>query len=255
MYFSTAAYVLRRTKTSGQDVFLTLMTEKAGKIEVVAQGAQRPKSPYFSCSKPFAKVDFILNTKLKTPKVHSCDLIDSHYKLMDDLVKFSFAQYFLELCALTTHTHVVEKEHYNLIDFVMSRLVSHDKEELFLWAFYLVKITKCLGYDPNISSSCSRCDALLKKEKSFFSLNQGQVLCSHCIDEWDKNIKMTWNHLQIINILQKKTYDEILKSKIHHRYLLEISNAFEGFIQQQLEIPAIKSKTFLKEIIEITEWI
>ena len=66
MFFETDAIVLRSTKSINNDIFLNILTRKAGKMDVVANGAKSSKSQLAAASKPFVFGNFTLNTNSKT---------------------------------------------------------------------------------------------------------------------------------------------------------------------------------------------
>ncbi|MBQ7887076.1 MAG: DNA repair protein RecO, partial [Clostridia bacterium] len=60
---STPALVIRRADYSEYDRMVTLFTPDYGRIDAVARGCKRPKSPLLNASEPFTSGEFQLYQK------------------------------------------------------------------------------------------------------------------------------------------------------------------------------------------------
>lgn len=257
MYFETDALVLRTAKTLNNDLFLTLFTRKAGKMDVVANGAKSSKSQLSASSKPFVFGHYVLNTKSKTVKVSSCDIIDSHYHIVDDLNTLAYGNYFLELCNLTTQTNAVDAEHFQLIVEIIGLLASiasdktdqsiktHEKLKL-LKVSYLIKLSKITGHYPNLTHTCSSCGSPIGKP--FFSVNSGGLVCESCQHQLVDAIRMNDAFIKLIEYLSVKDVRVIIRTNIHENYISLLDRIFETFIMHHNQIREIKSKNFISEL-------
>lgn len=257
MYFETDAIVLRTAKTLNNDLFLTLFTRKAGKMDVVANGAKSFKSQLSASSKPFVFGHFVLNTKSKTIKVSSCDIIDSHYRIADDLSTLAYGNYFLELCNLTTQANAVDPEHFQLIVEIIGLLAikAHDRKTIsdegyddlkLLKVAYLVKLSSITGHSPNLTSICPVCGSHIKK--TFFSVISGGLICESCVHQTDDAIRLNDSFIKLIGYLGSKDVRIIIRTKIHENYIALLDRIFETFVMHHNQIKEIKSKSFIDEI-------
>lgn len=257
MYFETDALVLRTARTLNNDLFLTLFSRKVGKIEVVANGAKSSKSQLSSASKPFVFGHFVLNTKNKIMKVSSCEVIDSHFRIVDDLSTLAYGNYFLELCNLTTQTNSVDASHFQLIIEIMSLLAakaSRLKDETdkdiddikLIKLAYLIKLATITGHRPNLSSNCTNCSNLVLKPS--FSVNVGGIVCESCDRILNDSIRLNESFIKLIQYMEVKDVRIISKTKIHENYVVTLDRLFEAFIMHHNQIKEIKSKSFINEI-------
>lgn len=250
MYFETDAIVIKATKTLTNDVFLTLLSRKAGKIEVVANGAKSSKSQLSAVAKPFVFGQFILNTQNKVMKVISCDIHDSHFRVADHIETLAYGNYFLELCNLVTAPNVVDLDHYQVFIEVIDQL-SHKSDEApqnlsLLQVAYLIKLSALTGHAPNLGEVCSNCNAY--HSVSYFSVEQGGVLCKNCSELDRRAYKINEQVVQLIHYLMKKDIRIIMKTKIHDNYIHLLYKIFEAYILYHNGIKEIKSKDFLLNI-------
>ena len=242
MYFETDAIVLRANKSINNDIFLTLFTKKAGKMEVVSNGAKSSKSPLAACSKPFVFGRFILNTKTKTMKITSCDIHDSHFRIADDLNSLAFGNYFIELCNLTIYPNIADTEHFQLIVEIIHLLSLQDIDYNLLRAAYLIKLARITGHKPHFDNTCIHCGA--STDQFYFSIHSGGMICSNCKGGTDP-IKLNQQFISIMIYLMEKDVRVIVKTKIHPNYTIKIIEIFEKFLMVHQGITKIKSKDFL----------
>lgn len=247
MFLKTEAVVLKTNRGVNNDVFVTLFTKRAGKIEAVATGAKSSKSQLAACSKPFVAGEFVLSTKSKVMKIISCDIQASNYRIVDHLDTLAYGNYFLELCQLSTHTHVVDTDHYDLIVKIFAELAAQVVEPKLLRAVYLVKLTQITGHTPNLVPRCTLCQN--DSPALFLDVHAGVLVCKGCLKTSGKTIKMQRNTIELLSYIINKDIDLILRTKIHPNYLTSIINAFEIFISFHIGIKELKTRPFLEDIL------
>ncbi len=250
MYFETDAIVIKATKTLTNDVFLTLLSRKAGKIEVVANGAKSSKSQLSAVAKPFVFGQFILNTQSKVMKIVSCEIHDSHFRVTDHIETLAYGNYFLELCNLVTAPNVVDLDHYQVFIEVIDQL-SHKSETApqnlaLLQIAYLIKLSVLTGHSPNLGDVCSSCNS--SHSMTYFSVEQGGVLCKKCSELDRRAFKINEQMIQLIQYLMKKDIRIIMKTKIHDNYIQLLYAIFEAYILYHNGLKEIKSKDFILNI-------
>jgi len=254
MFFETDALVIRTSKSLNNDLFLTLYSKKAGKIDVVANGAKSSKSQLASCSKPFVFGTFILNTQHKMMKVSSCEIVDSHFRIADRLDTLAYGNYFLELCNLITLSNNVDHAHYQLIVEIISILASKaakgDVVDIMSFELlrlsYLIKLCVLTGHSPNLTNDCSSCGK--QAESLNFSVIAGGIVCNHCEATAYKGVKLNAQMVNLIKYLEVKDVRIIDKTRIHENYIKHLMSIFEDFIAFHNGIKEIKSKAFFSSI-------
>ena len=254
MYLETDALVIKTTKTLNNDLFLTLYSRKAGKIEVVANGAKSSKSQLSACSKPFVYGHFTLNTHNKVTKVISCEIIDSHYRIADQLETLAYGNYFIELCNLATMPNIIDLKHFQLIVEIISLLSNSAKTvgteqqldyELLKLA-YLIKLSVITGHQANLQYVCTNCAS--QDQVMYFSVQAGGLICKNCEATQYRGVKLNETYLKLIHYLTLKDVRVIIKTKIHKNYVFHLNQIYEDYILFHNNITEIRSKSFLKSI-------
>ncbi len=246
MFLETDGIVLKTTKSTNNDVFLTILTRKAGKIEVVANGAKSSKSPLAACSKPFVFGLFMINTSGKTMRLNNCTIHDSNFRITESLEKLAYGSYILELCQLSTHKNMIDVDHYTLIVEIADILAKKDVDLRLLQLTYLIKLARFSGHMPNLSLNCTQCGTELKE--FIFSINQGGLIHRKCVEEGDRYYKINQQFVQIIQYLSAKDIRIIINTKFHERYIDHLLPIFEGYVQKHLDIHHINSKSFIETL-------
>lgn len=236
--FKTDAIVIKRTPALNNDVFLTLLTEHMGKLDVVANRAKLIKSPLAPASKLFVYGNFILDTKYKIPKVTSCDIIRSHYRLLDDYDALMYATYFVEVINRTTQQGVSENDPFHLLLHLLDGLLQAGISKKFLRALFLVKLTAFMGWMPDLCA-CSVCGAELA-EPIYFEAALGPI-CSAC----GKTDPVDAKWIRLLNYLRLLPYERIPKANVPDPYLNLAIRHMEAFIRYHAELPPFDTAEYL----------
>ncbi|NLZ89977.1 MAG: DNA repair protein RecO, partial [Clostridiales bacterium] len=73
-YQTTQAIVLRRVDYRDNDRILTLLTPERGRLDVLARGCRRPKSPLLAASELFSMGEYVLYKGRGHAFIVSCEL-------------------------------------------------------------------------------------------------------------------------------------------------------------------------------------
>lgn len=215
-------------------------------MNVAASFAKSSKSSLSSCAKPFVVGEFILNTKLKTPKLISCDMDASNFRIMDDLDKLYYGNYFLEVCHLSTHEHIIDLKHYKLITQIISRLNGIENELLPMMRLtYLVKLMQYSGHGALLKPSCSRCG--VEDSNYYFNVVEGQFQCMKCTPNHIN--KISHKALSLLKYIEETPLETLEKTKIHKGYFPALIELYEKFFLYQFQVKKIHSQDFIDHLL------
>lgn len=215
-------------------------------MNVAASFAKSSKSALSSCAKPFVVGEFILNTKLKTPKLISCDMDASNFRIMDNLDKLYYGNYFLEVCHLSTHEHVIDLKHYKLITQMITRLNGIDNDLLPLMRLaYLVKLMKYSGHGAVLKPSCASCGVI--DASYYFNVVEGQFRCIAC-DVYHMH-KISHKALSLLKYIEETPIETLEKAKIHKGYFPSLIELYEKFFLYQFQVKKIYSQDFIDHLL------
>ena len=105
---SSAAILLRRTKYSDTSFIVTWLTRDHGKLQTIARGALRPKSPFAGVLDLFfeAEIAFVRSRRSALHTLREAALVCPFEGLRREYARVEMAAYFVELLEL-----LVEPEH------------------------------------------------------------------------------------------------------------------------------------------------
>ena len=94
---STPALVLRSAEYGDYDRMVTLFTPDYGRIDAIARGCRRPKSPLINAAEPFTSGEYQLYFRKERYAIDQCELKDDFYDLRLDYDKVVHGTYWLKL--------------------------------------------------------------------------------------------------------------------------------------------------------------
>ncbi|WP_425446098.1 DNA repair protein RecO [Dethiothermospora halolimnae] len=247
MLLNTKGIVLKQTKFKESDKILTIFTETEGKITAIAKGARRNKSPLISSTQPFCYSDFILYKGKSMYHVNSGDVKTSFYSMREDLHRFAYATYMVELINSSINYEEESKKIFSLLLkslFVCSSLNNDFLK--FILAFQL-KLVSFIGYKPSLNH-CINCNSKELEGNIKFSISQGGVLCSKCSsnDRYAKKVNVIT--LNAMNKLLYTRLDELDKVNVPKNLLLMVEAVLNDYMLNHLEKKYFKSLEFIKSI-------
>lgn len=99
--FSTSAIVIRRADYSDYDRMVTLFSPDYGRIDAIARGCRRPKSPLVNAVEPFTSGEFQLYAHKGRFSIEQCQISESYFDLRADYDRLCHGVYWLKLLDAT----------------------------------------------------------------------------------------------------------------------------------------------------------
>lgn len=93
----TPALVIRRADYSDYDRMVTLFSPEMGRIDAIARGCRRPKSPLVNAVEPFTSGEFQLYERRDRFTLEQCTISEDYYALRTDYDKLCHGVYWLKL--------------------------------------------------------------------------------------------------------------------------------------------------------------
>ncbi len=93
----TPALVIRRADYADYDRMVTLFSPETGRIDAIARGCRRPKSPLVNAVEPFTSGEFQLYEHRDRYTLEQCQISDSYYELRSDYDRLLHGTYWLKL--------------------------------------------------------------------------------------------------------------------------------------------------------------
>ena len=94
---STPALVIRRADYSDYDRMVTLFSPQMGRVDAIARGCRRPKSPLLNAVEPFTSGEFQLYQRGERFSLEQCQISESCFELRSDYDRLVHGAYWLKL--------------------------------------------------------------------------------------------------------------------------------------------------------------
>lgn len=170
--------VLRETETKETDKILTLLTDKFGKISVIARGARRKGCKFAACAQSLVWSEWTLYQKKDWYYVHEGETMELFGALRRDLDAMALGFYFAELCeAVTAEGEPAGEILRHLLNGLYALGQLHKPPALVKPAFEL-KLMCLAGYEP-LAEGCVVCGAE-EPEAPVLDVVQGVLRCGKC---------------------------------------------------------------------------
>jgi len=175
----TRAIVLKSIKWRDSSRIITLFSETAGKIKVIAHGAAREKSSFRGKIESLNLVEAVLSFS----ESRSLQIL-TEASLLDDFsrIKTDFQRMIYGFSILEVLDHVFEEGDPDPVFFQFITVLLHNSTESpspeRIWWYFLLKLASYLGFKPEFEScaACGRSDA----DTFVFVFRDGGIYCQNC---------------------------------------------------------------------------
>lgn len=174
------AIVLRYANYRDNDRMLTLFSPTRGRIEALARGCRKPRSPLLAASELFSLGEYEVYERGNHLTVINATLTETFYPLRLDYDRLTAGTYLLGICEATVQSGEPDQELFMLLLHTLSRLTFTDQECQPLLSGFLLHYAACEGFKPRLAH-CVRCGERLSDAGSlYFDSAEGGLCCHAC---------------------------------------------------------------------------
>lgn len=175
-YIVTRGIVLRETETKEADQILTLLTQDAGKISVIARGARRKGCKYAACTQSLVWSEWTLYQKGEWYYANDGTTLELFSGLRTDLNALALGFYMAELTEAVATENAPELLRHLLNG--LYALSALQKPPALVKPAFELKLLSLAGYEP-LADSCAYC-GLPQPERPMLDVVQGVLRCGAC---------------------------------------------------------------------------
>lgn len=228
--YKARGIVIRRDNFGEADRRVTILTDRLGKVIVLAKGSRRPKSKLASAVNLFTEIDFVAAQSKSIDILLEAQITDSHSHLTDDLLRVKYAYWLAELTDKIVHEGESQKEIYDLLRQTLLLLEKH--ATLLAVDYFSYHISVALGYCPTLDR-CAGCGQELREDdRLMFSAHAGGVTGSCCRAEDGRPIRAS--AVKAMRCLNW-SWSRISKIDSSESILLEVHNHMKDFVETILQ--------------------
>lgn len=180
--YKTLGIIIKRRNINEADRLLTVMTERHGKVVIIAKGARRHLSKLGSHLEPYNLVNFVMAEGRNFDTLTGAVVEQYHREIASDLGRMARAGRFGEMVDVLTHDR---EEHLQLFKLMVDCLDYLDKNgNPLIDLYFFVNALNTLGYCPELYE-CVSCREKIKPEEIGWNNEHGGVICSACQSDDD----------------------------------------------------------------------
>lgn len=245
MILKTQGIVLKYTNLGEADKILTILTRHKGKIKAIAKGCRKPKSSLLSSSEVFTFSELVLYSGSSFYHVTQAETRETFYNIRKDLLKLSYAAYFVEMAEVVSDEDIPSERLFLLLAKALYYLSTGEIPIGTLGLAYQLKLMDICGYRPHLSK-CVCCNKAHQHYERF-SPELGGIVCSEC-SPFEKNLqKISPGTIEIFKIFLNTELSRLNTVKMDNTIFSEMDRIIRLFIESHLD-RQFKSLGFLDEI-------
>lgn len=229
---STPALVLRRADYSDYDRMVTLFSPQLGRVDAIARGCRRPKSPLLNACEPFTSGEFQLFQRGERFSLEQCQISENFFELRMDYDRLTHGVYWLKLLEATVMPDVPMENLFLISLRALAHLnYSQLPPELLTMAFEMHLMAQ-LGYAPRVDA-CMRCGRAIDGDARF-DADRGGCVCQNCPSSAPR---ITNGARRILLKLPRTRYDQVHLLDGHPDWP-EAARLFRGYVETRVSAAA-----------------
>lgn len=177
----TTGLVIRRADYSDYDRMITVFSPELGRLDAIARGCRRPKSPLLNAAEPFTSGEFQFYVNRDRYALEQCTISESYYGLRSDYDRLRHGAYWLRLLDDAVLPDTPAPELFITTLKALAHLsYGEQPPELVTFAFE-AHFMRLNGMSPRMDA-CVRCGRPIDGPCRF-DADLGGAVCSHCLSD------------------------------------------------------------------------
>jgi DNA repair protein RecO (recombination protein O) len=177
--YSLNALVIRELPLGDNDKLLTLLSEEAGRFNVIAKGAKSLKNPVMPACRAFVWANYEIHESSADSRwLRSASVIEPFTGLCADIGRLYLAQYIADVCMELSGPGEPAGDILRLALNSYFALTRDIRPEAQIKAVFEWRAAACSGYSPELSR-CRVCGAE-RAEAFYLDVMNGGLICASC---------------------------------------------------------------------------
>ena len=230
MRIITSGLVIRHADYGDYDRMVTLLTPRYGRLDAVARGCRRLKSPIVNAAELFTSGEYTLFEKNGRYSIEQCQITDSFFELRTDYDRLVHGVYWLRLLEALIQSDVPADDVFIMTLRALAHLNYSKMDPALLTMAFEMHLMAMEGYPPRVDS-CVICQQPLEGQANFDPLRGGAV-CVHCSPT---SREISYGARRIMYRLPATKFDSVAKLEDHADWP-EAARLFRSYIKQRVTL-------------------
>ena len=227
---TTDALVLRHADYADYDRMVTLFTPEYGRIDAVARGCRRPKSPLVNAVEPFTSGEYQLYSRKERYSIDQCQIKESFYELRTDYDRLVHGVYWLKLLDAALMPEVAAPQLFMITLRALAHLNYSDLPLPLLTMAFEMHFMAQLGYAPRMDV-CLKCGQAINGDARF-DVDRGGCVCLCCPSSAPR---ITNGARRILMKLPRTRYDQV-QLLVDRPDWKEAARIFRSYIDDRIQM-------------------
>lgn len=252
---TTDAIILRKQDIRETSLLVVFYTRDFGKVRGLIKGVRGPRGQLGSQVHIFTlnKIVFYDTSKSDIHKISQCDLLDFFETIREDILKTSYAYYFVELVDILTGEKDRNEDIFDLLLKGLNLLKSEASPRR-ISRILEIRLLMISGLMPRLDKCalCGRAIVLRKIsfDKTRFSYKSGGLICEGCLEKDSDSHRILAGTAHFIDHVERAPFEKLARLKVSRDVGKELEEIMRRILGYQLET-RIKSLEFLDKIQEV----
>ena len=225
---TTDALVLRHADYADYDRMVTLFTPEYGRIDAVARGCRRPKSPLVNAVEPFTSGEYQLYSRKERYSIDQCQIKESFYELRTDYDRLVHGVYWLKLLDAALMPEVAAPQLFMITLRALAHLNYSDLPLPLLTMAFEMHFMAQLGFAPSMNR-CVQCGRPIDGDARF-DARMGGAVCLSCASSAPR---ISNGARRIMMKLPRTLYDKVSMLEDHPDWP-EAARLFRTYIDRRI---------------------
>ena len=204
--------VLKERPVGEQDRFIDVLTKEKGIIELSVKGARKINGKSGSSTQLFAYSRFCCDKRGDRLYLNSAEPIHIFYDIRNSLTAISLASYFSDVLRYCISERTDSGNVLRLLLNTLHCLEKGLRSEQLLKSIFELRLMSEIGFMPDVLA-CRGCGAF-EPEEIYFSLTEGDFLCSECYDGDGSRMKLRLPELMAIRHIVLTDFDRLFNFRL-----------------------------------------
>ena len=256
MIVNSEGIIFKQVKTVNGRRMILMFTKNYGKISAGTGITEKARGKSSLAIRPFTHGKYELYKSKDRFNINGGETVKSFYSLGEDIDKYMYASYVLELTEKLLPENVPAQKVFVLLCDFLQELESRKKKYDTLLIAYEIKVLKELGYMPNLKK-CKKCGTF--EELSYFDVKEGGVYCSKCGND-EINLRkdsliypVNASIIDILKYFSDNPFSAFRKIALKDEMAVKINRLLKDFMDYHLDIGELKSGYFLSSTVHKEE--
>ena len=227
---STPALVIRRADYGDYDRMVTLFSPRMGRVDAIARGCKKPKSPLLNACEPFVNGEFQLFQKGERFSIEQCQITESFFELRMDYDRIQHGVYWLKLLDAAVMPDVEMPDLFLITLRALAHLSYSELPPEMLTMAFEMHLMAQLGYAPRVDA-CQRCGRAINGDARF-DAERGGCVCLSCPSSAPR---VTNGARRIMLKLPRTRFDQVRLLDGHPDWP-EAARLFREYVNQRIQM-------------------